>query len=71
MDRIVANPHILGGKPVIRGTRISEELVLSLIASGMNKSEILRDYPHLKNTDIKAAVTYGARLAGGFLAVNI
>ena len=62
--RIVSNPKILGGKPVIKGTRISVELILSLIASDMSEREILEDYPHLKPADLKAALEYGALLAG-------
>lgn len=64
IKRITADPEILGGKPVIKGTRISVELILSLIASGLTDKDILTDYPHLKSDDIKAALEYGALLAG-------
>jgi len=59
LKRITANPHILGGKPVIRGTRISVEFILELLASGATESDILEDYPHLKPSDIKACLTKG------------
>ncbi len=53
MKRITANPKILGGKPVIRGTRISVEFILELLASDVSESEILQDYPHLSKEGIK------------------
>lgn len=65
MNKITADPHILGGKPIIRGTRISVELILSLVASGLTINDIIEEYPHLKKSDIKAAIDYGALLVGG------
>ena len=56
--KIVSNPKILGGKPVIAGTRISVELIMSLLASGMETKEILTEYPHLKKNDVKAAISF-------------
>src|SRR5215470_13329447 len=44
---IVSNPEILGGKPIVRGTRISVEFVLELLASGATQPEILEHYPHI------------------------
>ena len=61
LRRISANPGVLGGKPVIRGTRISVEFVLELLASGATEEEILHDYPHLKPADIRACLEYAAR----------
>ncbi len=60
MNRITANPKILGGKPVIRGTRISVEFILELLASDVSESEILQDYPHLSKEDISACLRYAA-----------
>jgi len=51
IERITANPRILGRKPVIRGTRISVEFVLDLLASDVSEDEILEDYPHLSKED--------------------
>ena len=51
--RIVSNKNILGGKLVIKGTRISAEFVLELLHSGMSFSEILEEYPHLKKVDLQ------------------
>ncbi|MCP4113759.1 MAG: DUF433 domain-containing protein [Desulfobacteraceae bacterium] len=60
MNRITANPKILGGKPVIRGTRISVEFILELLASDVSESEILQDYPHLSKEDIRACLRYAS-----------
>lgn len=60
--QIISNPEILGGKPVIAGTRISVELILDRITSGMNVKEILTDYPHLKTNQIQAAIAYARNL---------
>lgn len=59
--RIIRNPEILGGKPIIKGTRISVEFVLELLASGMPVDEILREYSHLTKKDILAALDYAAK----------
>ena len=59
-SRITFNPKILGGKPVIQGTRISVEFILELLASGMTEAEILKEYPHLKKADIRAVLEYAA-----------
>jgi uncharacterized protein (DUF433 family) len=56
IERITANPNILGGKPIIRGTRISVEFILDLLASNVPEEEILEDYPHLKREDIQACL---------------
>ena len=47
MVRIIADPEILGGKPVVEGTRLSVEHILGLLASGMSNQEIIADYPDL------------------------
>lgn len=59
---IISNSNILGGKPIIAGTRISVELVLDRIASGMSVKEIVQDYPHLTVKQIQAAITYAKNL---------
>ena len=60
LQRITINPKVLVGKPVIRGTRISVEQVVRLLAQGIAESEILRQYPHLQPEDIRAALAYAA-----------
>ena len=57
LKRIEINPKILGGKPVIKGTRISVELILEKLVLGYNFSEIIYDYD-ITEQDIKAALTY-------------
>src|SRR6266567_2267063 len=59
-ERIEINPAIMMGKPVIRGTRITVELILRKLAEGASEGELLEDYPHLTTEDIRAAVAYGA-----------
>lgn len=61
---ITQNPDILGGKPIVAGTRISVEIILELISSGMEKKEIIREYPFLTKKQIQAAVNYAAKLVG-------
>ncbi|HBQ50911.1 TPA: hypothetical protein DD690_02935 [Candidatus Daviesbacteria bacterium] len=59
---IISNPQILDGKPVIAGTRISVELILDRVASGMSVKDILKDYPHLNTLQIQAAISYAKDL---------
>ena len=59
-ERIIADPKILAGKPVIRGTRIPVYLVLNLLAKGKTAREIVLDYPELTEEDIAAAIEYAA-----------
>ncbi|MFZ0680723.1 DUF433 domain-containing protein [Candidatus Binatus sp.] len=59
-SRIEINPQVMMGKPVIRGTRITVELILNKLADGATESELLEDYPHLTAEDIRAAMAYGA-----------
>jgi len=61
MAKIVVNPKILGGKPIIEGTRISVEFILDLLASDVSEKEILEDYPHLTKDDIHECLRYAAR----------
>jgi uncharacterized protein (DUF433 family) len=59
-DRIEINPQIMGGKPVIRGTRVPVELVLRKLGSGMSIEAILADHPRLTVDDIRAAQAFAA-----------
>jgi uncharacterized protein (DUF433 family) len=59
-QRIVIDPAIMMGKPVIRGTRITVELILRKLSEGASETELREDYPHLTTEDIRAAVAYGA-----------
>ena len=58
MNRITANAKIFGGKPIVRGMRISVELILSLLAQGETTEELLKDYPDLEVEDIRACLAY-------------
>ena len=61
-ERIVFNPKILSGKPVIKGTRLSVEFVLDLLANNWTVEQILDDYPSLKREDITAVLRYAAEI---------
>ena len=58
LQRITFNPEVFAGKPIIRGMRISVELILSLLAQGVNQDELLDDYPGLQVLDIQACLAY-------------
>jgi len=57
-NRIICNPKILLGKPTIKGTRIPVELILRMLAAGVDYAEILEEYPDLTREDILAALGY-------------
>jgi uncharacterized protein (DUF433 family) len=59
-DRIEINPKIMQGKPVIRGTRLTVELILRKLGDGTTQAELLEAYPQLAADDIYAAMTYAA-----------
>jgi uncharacterized protein (DUF433 family) len=59
-ERIEINPEIMGGKPVIRGTRVSVELVLRKLGAGISTEQILADHPRLVLNDIRAAQAFAA-----------
>ena len=61
LDRIVSDPAVLGGKPIIMGTRISVEMVMEWIASGASRGDILKAHPHLAAEDVQQAIGYAAQ----------
>ena len=61
-ERLVTDPAILAGKPVIRGTRIPVELVLAKLAQNPDLGELLLDFPRLTVEDVKACLAYAAEL---------
>jgi uncharacterized protein (DUF433 family) len=63
LDRIEINPHILRGKPVIKGTRIPVYLILELLQADYDFQKILDAYPILEMDDIRAALGYAATMA--------
>lgn len=60
--KIVVNPRIMLGKPIIAGTRITVEQILKLLAAGETEEVIIRNYPHLTRKDIRAATSYASNL---------
>jgi uncharacterized protein (DUF433 family) len=71
MERITANREVLGGKPIVKGTRISVEFILELLASGVTEGEILQDYPHLTREDIHACLEYAAHSMKNEILVDL
>jgi uncharacterized protein (DUF433 family) len=61
-NRIIIDPTILVGKPVVKGTRLSVDFLLGLLAQGWSESEILRNYPGLHHEDLLACWTYAANV---------
>lgn len=61
-DRISIDPKVLVGKAVIKGTRISVEFLMELLANGWSHEQILQSYPHLKQEDIHAALHYATEV---------
>ncbi len=61
-QRIVVDPKILVGKPVIKGTRIAVEFIMELLANGWTEEEILKNYPQLSSQDIRSALKYATEV---------
>ena len=70
-DRIVSNPEILGGKPCVRGTRISVEFILEMAASGASRDDIVRAYPHLTPDDVEEALRYAAHFLKNAVLISV
>ncbi len=60
LDRITHNPKVMGGKPTIRGMRVTVGTIVGLVASGYSFAEILASYPYLEEEDIRQALAYAA-----------
>lgn len=63
LQHITVDPNVCFGKPCIRGTRIWVFLILDFLANGMSIEEILVEYPHLTEEDVRATIAYGAEMA--------
>jgi uncharacterized protein (DUF433 family) len=61
-DHITVDPQILVGKPVVKGTRISVELVIDLLAAGWTQQQVLDGYPTLKADDVRACLAYASEI---------
>jgi uncharacterized protein (DUF433 family) len=60
LERITLNPDVMGGKPCIRGLRMTVGTIIGLLASGLKTEDILKMYPYLQHEDIIEALTYAA-----------
>lgn len=60
--RIISDPNIMTGKPVIEGTRITVELILIRLGEGRSVAEIVEEYPHLSRAQVEAAIAYARKL---------
>lgn len=61
-DHIEVNPAVLVGKPIIKGTRISVELILDRLADGWSMEDVLASYPHISREDVLAALSFASEL---------
>ena len=61
LERITINPKVMAGKPVIKGTRLTAEYVLNLLAHGASETEILQEYSGLTREDIQACLLFATR----------
>jgi uncharacterized protein (DUF433 family) len=70
-ERIVVDPEVLAGKPVIRGTRLTVEFILELLAAGQSENDLPTNYPGLTRDDILACLSYASYLAHEYKAYPI
>jgi len=61
-ERVTIDPDVLGGKPVIKGTRLAVEFIVDLLASDWTEADILRNYPSITHADIQACLRYASEL---------
>jgi uncharacterized protein (DUF433 family) len=60
LDRITLNPSVMGGRPCIRGLRVTAGMITGLVATGHSRAEILKLYPYIEDEDITQALKYAA-----------
>ena len=70
LQRITFDKEVLRGKPLIRGLRISVDMILELLAKGANPQQILEDYPELEADDLRAALFYAHHIVAGETVVD-
>ena len=61
-ERVVLNPEVLAGKPVIKGTRLSATFIIDLLAQGWTERDVLDNYPGISPEDIKACLAYASEV---------
>ena len=64
-QRITIDPKVMGGKPCIRGMRVTVGMIVGALGAGRSTEEILADFPYLKEADIREALSFGAHEAPG------
>jgi uncharacterized protein (DUF433 family) len=69
-ERIVINPDICNGRPVVQGTRITVQTVLEFLAAGDSVADVLEEYPSLTREDVQACLEYAARVMGNHFSVG-
>ena len=65
-QRITIDPEVMGGKPCIRGMRVTVGMIVEALAAGRTIEQLLADFPYLEEQDIRAALGFAARLAQGY-----
>lgn len=70
-EHITSNTGVLGGKPIIKGTRISVDFILQLIASGATIDDIVKKYPHLKREAVVEAVLYAGKVVSNEILIDL
>jgi uncharacterized protein (DUF433 family) len=70
-ERIIVDPEVLVGKPVVKGTRLAVEFVVDLLAEGWTEAEILSNYPRLTREDIQACLAYASELLHEFSEYHV
>jgi uncharacterized protein (DUF433 family) len=65
LDRITMDPGVMGGKPCIRGMRVTVGMIVAAMAAGRTIEELLADFPYIEEADIREALAFAARLAQG------
>ena len=68
---IISDPDILGGKPIIKGSRISVQLILEWIAGGATVQEIVQKFPHLTEESVQEALLYAAHFASNEILIEV
>ena len=66
LERITMNPKVMGGKPCIRGMRVTVGMIVGEMGAGMTQDDLLFHFPYLEEADIHAALAYSAQLAQGY-----
>jgi uncharacterized protein (DUF433 family) len=65
LQRITLNPEVMGGKPCIRGMRVTVGMIVEAMAAGRSIEQLLEDFPYLEEADIREALAFAAQLAQG------